>query len=67
MRPSSGVAAASHLGGRRFTRPRRLRDYLDWVAAGAAVPPAEPDARDESLLDTLMLARAPLCRPACAA
>jgi oxygen-independent coproporphyrinogen-3 oxidase len=63
----SGVAAASHLGARRFTRPRRLRDYLDWVAAGATVPPAEPDARDERLLDTLMLARAPLCRPACAA
>ena len=54
-----GVAAASHLGGRRFTRPRRLRDYVDWVRAGAVVPPAEAEASEERLLDTLMLARDP--------
>jgi hypothetical protein len=58
------VAAANHLGGRRFTRPRRLRDYVAWVRAGgesvadaaAAVAAIGGDeARDERLLDTLML------------
>jgi hypothetical protein len=61
------VAAANHLGGRRFTRPRRLRDYVAWVRAGgesaadvaaataAAAAGGGDEARDERLLDTLML------------
>jgi len=59
VRCHSGVAAASHLGGRRFTRPRRLREYLEWVRAGAAVPAEAAPSTDERLLDTLMLVRAP--------
>ncbi len=61
-----GVAAASHVDGHRFTRPRRLRDYLAWVSAGGeasdaaarAAPGAATEAREELLLDTLMLVRA---------
>ena len=51
-----GLAAANHLGGRRFTRPRRMADYLAWVTAGCAQQQAgeAPDAR-ERLLDCLML------------
>jgi coproporphyrinogen III oxidase-like Fe-S oxidoreductase len=49
-----GLAAADHLGGRRFTRPRRMADYLAWVAAGCQQAGGVPDA-DERLLDCLML------------
>lgn len=32
---AAGVAATSHIAGRRFARPRRLKDYEAWVQAGA--------------------------------
>ena len=68
-----GVAAASHVDGHRFTRPRRLRDYLAWVSAGGeasdaaarAAPGAAREAREELLLDTLMLVRAQAGRLGC--
>jgi oxygen-independent coproporphyrinogen-3 oxidase len=63
-----GVAAANQVGGRRFTRPRRLCDYVAWVRAGgeahdtaaavAAAAVGAVEAREERLLDTLMLVRA---------
>ena len=46
-----GVAAANHVGGRRTTRPRRLRDYLRWVREGGEL---EGEA-GEPLLDSLMM------------
>lgn len=55
-----GLSAANHLGGRRFTRPRRMAEYLAWVDAGCLPPSAasadaeHPDAQ-EALLDCLML------------
>jgi oxygen-independent coproporphyrinogen-3 oxidase len=54
-----GVAAASHVDGRRFTRPRRMADYLAWVAAGCSqgADGTATEAADEHerLLDCLML------------
>jgi len=50
-----GLAAANHMGGRRFTRPRRMADYMAWVAAGCDDSTAEPTDEGEALLETLML------------
>jgi oxygen-independent coproporphyrinogen-3 oxidase len=64
-----GMGAASHLEGRRFSRPRRLAAYQRWLtgveeAVGApdnrgqpVVPGAElpPEPASEVLLDTVML------------
>lgn len=50
-----GCAAAAHVRGRRFTRPRRLRDYLAWVGAGCQEGPLGAEPEEEALLDTLLL------------
>jgi oxygen-independent coproporphyrinogen-3 oxidase len=49
-----GMGAASYLEGKRFTRPRKTKEYYQWVKTGCVIdcevtPPAE------ILLDTLML------------
>ncbi|WAL62858.1 radical SAM family heme chaperone HemW [Thermocoleostomius sinensis] len=53
-----GMAAASYVNGQRFTRPRKRREYYEWVQAlqqrqGAIDCPVV--SLDEQLLDTLML------------
>eukprot|EP00232_Nephroselmis_pyriformis_P014133 CAMPEP_0182884392 /NCGR_PEP_ID=MMETSP0034_2-20130328/18966_1 /TAXON_ID=156128 /ORGANISM="Nephroselmis pyriformis, Strain CCMP717" /LENGTH=198 /DNA_ID=CAMNT_0025017581 /DNA_START=16 /DNA_END=609 /DNA_ORIENTATION=+ len=63
-----GVGAASYLGERRFSRPRRMKDYAAWVdrlaqrggggrvgSAGAAYSEAQQDDSHEQLLDAIML------------
>lgn len=49
-----GMGAASYVEGKRFTRPRKTREYYQWVQAGGVIdcnlPPPE-----EVLLETLML------------
>lgn len=53
-----GMGAASYVEGKRFTRPRKTKEYYEWVqdyivAYGAIdCPPTPPD---EVLLETLML------------
>lgn len=53
-----GMAAASYVNGQRFTRPRKRREYYEWVQQlqqhGGAIdcPPVTPT---DLLLDTLML------------
>lgn len=53
-----GMGAASYVGGQRFTRPRKTREYYEWVNRlkerdGAIdCPPIPPE---EVLLETLML------------
>jgi coproporphyrinogen III oxidase-like Fe-S oxidoreductase len=52
------MAAASYVNGQRFTRPRKRREYYDWVQElqqrhGAIDCPVV--SRDEQWLDTLML------------
>lgn len=57
-----GMGAASYLQGHRFTRPRKTREYYDWVAtqesntntASSSLPPP-PSSLQDLLLDTLML------------
>lgn len=49
-----GMGAASYVEGKRFTRPRKTKDYYQWVRDGCAIacvvtPP------NEVLLETLML------------
>ncbi|MEH2247490.1 radical SAM family heme chaperone HemW [Nostoc sp.] len=49
-----GMGAASYVEGKRFTRPRKTREYYKWVQAGGVIdcnltPP------EEVLLETLML------------
>lgn len=39
-----GLGAASYARGRRFTRPRRLPEYADWVAAFVAADEGCPAA-----------------------
>lgn len=52
-----GMGAASYLNHQRFTRPRKRRDYYEWVQTFAATGeidcPLTPST--EALLDTLML------------
>jgi oxygen-independent coproporphyrinogen-3 oxidase len=53
-----GLAAANNLGGQRFTRPRRMAEYLAWVADGCATPAlvsAKATDAEEALQDCLML------------
>ncbi len=58
-----GMGAASYLGGHRFARPRKTRDYYEWVqgaiAGGATtggLPLQEAGAQEEDVfLETLML------------
>ena len=53
-----GMGAASYVQQQRFTRPRKRREYFDWVksylASGGAID-CLPTPPDEQLLDTLML------------
>ncbi|WP_413173484.1 radical SAM family heme chaperone HemW [Anabaena azotica] len=49
-----GMGAASYMQGKRFTRPRKTKEYYQWLENGAVIdcevtPPAE------ELLETLML------------
>lgn len=52
-----GMGAASYTQGQRFTRPRKRREYYEWVqefaATGEIRCPVTPP--EETLLDTLML------------
>lgn len=52
-----GMGAASYVEGKRFTRPRKTKEYYQWVqdyiATGAIDCPQTPP--DEVLLETLML------------
>ncbi len=50
-----GVAAANHVRGLRFTRPRRLAEYLAWVRDGCRVDAGAGEGPEEQLLDALML------------
>lgn len=54
-----GMGAASYLYGQRFTRPRKTREYYDWVAAGGLgtlePPPSGEAGTQDRLLDTVML------------
>lgn len=60
-----GMGATSYLGGQRFARPRKTRDYYEWVGATAggaprqqaAMPEADDSATSEQdvFLETLML------------
>lgn len=49
-----GLAAASHFGGRRFTRPKRMADYSAWVAGGCDET-GEGGEAAEPLIETLMM------------
>ncbi len=49
-----GMGAASYIEGKRFTRPRKTKEYYAWVEAGAVVD-CEVTPLDEVLLDTLMV------------
>lgn len=49
-----GMGAASYVAGKRFTRPRKIKEYYAWVEAGAVVD-CEVTPPSEVLLDTLML------------
>jgi putative oxygen-independent coproporphyrinogen III oxidase len=49
-----GMAAASYVGGQRFVRPRKRREYFEWVQSGGAIDCAIV-LSEERLLDTLML------------
>ncbi|OKH44746.1 coproporphyrinogen III oxidase [Calothrix sp. HK-06] len=49
-----GMGAASYVEGKRFTRPRKTKEYYAWVEAGA-VEDCEVTPPSEVLLDTLML------------
>jgi putative oxygen-independent coproporphyrinogen III oxidase len=48
-----GMAAASYVEGQRFVRPRKRREYFEWVETGAV--DCAVVSLEESLLDTLML------------
>lgn len=62
---SFGLGSASYLQGRRYSRPKGMRAYREWVAGLAAaaaaggprVPGSElpPESPDDLLLDTIML------------
>lgn len=64
------MAATSHIGGRRFARPRKLKDYEAWVrasaeeqyrgfaqAASARGSALADEEAEERLSDALMLVR----------
>ncbi|MCU0569825.1 MAG: radical SAM family heme chaperone HemW [Oculatellaceae cyanobacterium Prado106] len=54
-----GMAAASYIAGQRFTRPRKRREYFEWVKElqdrGMGAIACPPVTLEERLLDTLML------------
>ncbi|MDZ8242362.1 MAG: radical SAM family heme chaperone HemW [Nostoc sp. ChiQUE01a] len=49
-----GMGAASYIEGKRFTRPRKTKEYYQWVQAGAAID-CQVTPPKEVLLETLML------------
>ncbi|MBD2354999.1 coproporphyrinogen III oxidase [Tolypothrix sp. FACHB-123] len=49
-----GMGAASYIDGKRFTRPRKTKEYYQWVEAGCVVD-CEVTATNEVLLETFML------------
>jgi oxygen-independent coproporphyrinogen-3 oxidase len=49
-----GMGAASYVDGKRFTRPRKTKEYYAWVEAGCVID-CPPTSENESLLETLML------------
>ncbi|MER3587697.1 MAG: coproporphyrinogen III oxidase, partial [Mastigocladus sp. ERB_26_1] len=49
-----GMGAASYIEGKRFTRPRKTKEYYQWVEAGCVID-CEVISADEILLETLML------------
>ncbi|WP_138497876.1 radical SAM family heme chaperone HemW [Nostoc sp. PA-18-2419] len=49
-----GMGAASYLQGKRFTRPRKTKEYYQWVQAGGVID-CQVTPPKEVLLETLML------------
>ncbi len=49
-----GMGAASNVMGKRFTRPRKTKEYYAWVDGGSIID-CEVTASHEVLLETLML------------
>jgi putative oxygen-independent coproporphyrinogen III oxidase len=49
-----GMGAASYVDSKRFTRPRKTKEYYQWVEAGCVVD-CEVTPLNEVLLETLML------------
>ncbi|MBW4425752.1 MAG: radical SAM family heme chaperone HemW [Nostoc desertorum CM1-VF14] len=49
-----GMGAASYVNGKRFTRPRKTREYYQWVQAGGVID-CDVTPLNEVLLETLML------------
>ncbi|MBN3989123.1 MAG: coproporphyrinogen III oxidase [Nostoc sp. NMS2] len=49
-----GMGAASYAEGKRFTRPRKTREYYQWVEAGGVID-CDVTPPKEVLLETLML------------
>jgi oxygen-independent coproporphyrinogen-3 oxidase len=48
------MGAASYLEGKRFTRPRKTKEYYSWVETGSVIN-CDVTPPEEILLDTLML------------
>ncbi|MDZ7966036.1 MAG: radical SAM family heme chaperone HemW [Nostoc sp. DedSLP03] len=49
-----GMGAASYVQGKRFTRPRKTKEYYQWVQAGGVID-CDVTPPKEILLETLML------------
>lgn len=49
-----GMGAASYVEGKRFTRPRKTKEYYQWVKDGCVID-CDVTPPDEVLLETLML------------
>jgi oxygen-independent coproporphyrinogen-3 oxidase len=49
-----GMGAASYVQGQRFTRPRKTKEYYQWLENGAVID-CEITPMNEELLETLML------------
>jgi putative oxygen-independent coproporphyrinogen III oxidase len=49
-----GMGAASYINGKRFTRPRKTKEYYQWLQNGAVID-CEITSLEEELLETLML------------
>ncbi|BAY61393.1 putative oxygen-independent coproporphyrinogen III oxidase [Calothrix brevissima NIES-22] len=49
-----GMGAASYIDGKRFTRPRKTKEYYQWVEGGCVVD-CDVTPVNEVLLETLML------------
>ncbi len=49
-----GMGAASYVHGKRFTRPRKTKEYYEWLQNGAFID-CEVTPLEDELLETLML------------